>query len=635
MSKRLIVLFHDLIMTVLAVYGAFFLRFSESQFLLRVSYLTLALPFILVSAAAIYSYAGLYRGRWRFASIPDLVQIVHAVLGMAVLMLAVDYVLVSQNFYGTFFVGKVTIILYALLQGVLLGMPRLAFRYWRYHRTMGGHEEEGRIQTLILGKDNEAASVLQAIEMQSLRGIAACGVVTLRPSQSGEKLRGVSILGSVAQIEAIVDRLSERGITIGRLIATESALTPEAEPDKLLAAARRLGLPIWRMQHVLEDEASSARLAPLDIEALLFRDSVKIDRARLTQLIAGKRVAITGGGGSIGGELSQRIAALGASHVMIIENSEPMLHQILEQLERQTQNAQIEGVLADIRDGARMDQVLRDFRPDLVLHAAALKQVPYLEAHWGEAIKTNIFGSRNVLQAASLSGAQAVVMISTDKAIDPVSVLGVTKRFAELYAQMLDEEIKAQRAAQPLCRVISVRFGNVLGSNGSVIPKFRAQIAAGGPVTVTDPDMVRYFMTVREASELVLSAASHALETRSDPVTPSVYVLKMGQQVRILDLAQNLIRLSGFEPDVDIPIVFTGVRPGERLHEIMFDRSEEVSETSIDGVLAAAPHSASRQQMQAWLERLEQAVARLDRQVAEQVFYEAVPNFKPADRPVA
>lgn len=629
--KKYIVFFHDLCMTVLAVYGAFFLRFSQSQFSMRVEYITLAMPLILLSAIGIYYYAGLYRGRWRFASIPDLVQIVYAVMGMAVLILIADYILVAQNFYGTFFVGKVTIILYAMLQGALLCLPRLAFRYWRYHRIMPGTADQGRIQTLIIGKESEAVSVLQAIEMQTLRGIAVAGIVTLRQSRSGEKLRGISILGSVAQLEEIVDHQQHRGVKIGRLIATESALAPEAHPDQLLAAARRLGLPIWRMQQVLEDGSSTAQLAPLDIEALLFRDSVNIDRTRLGHLIAGQRIAITGGGGSIGGELSQRICALGASSVMIIENSEPLLHQILEQLQRLGKTGEVEGVLADIRDEDRISQVLADFKPDIVLHAAALKQVPYLELHWGEAIKTNIVGSKNVMQAAVAAGAKAVVMISTDKAIDPVSVLGVTKRFAELYAQMLDQELKANQSD---CRIISVRFGNVLGSNGSVIPKFRAQIAAGGPVTVTDPEMVRYFMTVREASELVLSAASHALEAKNSADRPSVYVLKMGQQVKILDLARNLISLSGFEPDVDIPIIFTGVRAGERLHEIMFDQSEEVTETGIDGVLAAATHSATRAQMQIWLGKLNEAIAKRDRAVAEKVFYEAVPNFKPESHSV-
>ena len=626
-SKRLIVLFHDLVMTVFAVYGAFYLRFSERQFNLRVEYITYAMPFLILSATCIYKYAGLYRGRWRFASIPDLVQIVRAVVGMAVLILIVDYILIAQNFYGTFFIGKVTIVLFTMLLGAFLGLPRLGYRYWRYHSSMSAQSDQARIHTLIIGKESEAISVLQAIEMQSLRGILAAGVVTICSSREGEKLRGVSVLGSVEQIEEIVDHQQRRGIKIGRLIATQSALLPDTNPDRLVAAARRLGLPIWRIQQVLEDGTASTKLAPLDIEALLFRDSVKIDRVRLGSLIVGRRVAITGGGGSIGGEIAQRIAALGAAHLLIIENSEPMLYEILEKLERQQIPGYVEGVLADIRENERIFQVLQDFKPDLVLHAAALKQVPYLEVHWGEAIKTNIFGSKNVLQASVDAGAKAVVMISTDKAIDPVSILGVTKRFAELYAQMLDQEMITQ--AQSRCRVISVRFGNVLGSNGSVIPKFRSQIASGGPVTVTDPEMVRYFMTLREASELVLSAASHALEADSNGDHPSVYVLKMGQQVKILDLARNLIRLSGFKPDVDIPIIFTGVRPGERLHEIMFDHSEEVTETGIEGVLAAAPHSATREQMCAWLNELNEAVAVLDRSRAENVFSKAVPKFNP------
>ena len=624
--KHLIVLFHDLFVTVLAVYGAFFIRFSLSQFLIRVEYITLAIPFILISATGIYNYVGLYRGKWRFASIPDLVQIVNAVIGMAILVLISDYILVAQNFYGTLFLDKVTIILYLMLQGALLSIPRLAFRYWRYNRIMKGTSYQGRVQTLIIGKESEAVSVLQAIEMQTIRGIIAAGIVTLQPRRFGEKLRGISILGTVEQLEEIVDHLLHRDVKIGRLIATESALITEAKPDKLMASARRLGLPIWRIKQVLEGGSSANDLAPIDIESLLFRDIVSIDRVRLGNLIAGRRIAITGGGGSIGGELSQRICAFGASSIMIIENSEIMMHQVLEKLQRFEKSNQIEGVLADIRDEVRISEVLADFKPDIVLHAAALKHVPYLEVHWGEAIKTNIVGSKNVIQAAVTAGAKAVVMISTDKAVDPVSILGATKRFAELYAQMLDQEL---RINQSECRIISVRLGNVLGSNGSVIPKFIAQIAAGGPLTVTDPEMIRYFMTLREASELVLSAASHAIENINKLDVSSVYVLKMGQQVKILDLARNLISLSGYEPDVDIPIVFTGIRPGERLHEIMFDQSEEVIETGIDGVLAAAPHSTNPAQMQVWLNNLDEAIVKRNRAAAEMVFYEAVPNFKP------
>ncbi len=621
--KSVIVRAHDLVMTMAAVLAAFALRFPEAELARRLPYILTALPLIGLYALAVYNVCGLYRGRWRFASIPDLVQIVRACAVMAMTMLVADYVLISNNFYGTFFVGKMTILLYGVLQVMALGGPRMAYRYWRLRRVTGSAARDSRIPVLVIGKQNEADSILQAIETQSLQGVYAQGILTPKETARGETIRGIRILGSVAELDRVVDDFAAQGIKIGRLIATASALVPEAEPERLLSAGRRLALPIWRVQQTLEDGDSASQLAPIDIESLLLRDSVTIDRKRLGGLIAGQRIAVTGGGGSIGSELAQRAAVLGAAEVLIIENAEPLLHQVLESFSRLTIAGTISGALADIRDRARMMRVLADFKPDLVIHAAALKHVPYLEADWGEAIKTNIVGSMNVLDAAVAAGAKSAVMISTDKAIDPVSILGVTKRFAELYAQLLDQETQATR-------VISVRFGNVLGSNGSVIPKFRAQIAAGGPVTVTDPDMVRYFMTVREASELVLSAASHAVTSERSKQSPSVYVLKMGQQVRIVDLAEQLIRLSGFEPYKDIAISFTGVRPGERLHEIMFADQEQATETGIEGVLAAAPMSSSRTEIEGWVDRLLHSEAAQDRLAAEAVFAEAVPNFHPA-----
>ena len=229
---------------------------------------------------------------------------------------------------------------------------------------------------------------------------------------------------------------------------------------------------------------------------------------------------------------------------------------------------------------------MADFKPDIVFHAAALKHVPLLEQDWGEGVKTNVFGSVNVADAAVAAGAAAMVMISTDKAIEPVSVLGATKRFAEMYCQALDGEFARRGDGRSAAmRLIAVRFGNVLASNGSVVPKFKAQIEAGGPVTVTHPDMVRYFMTIREACDLVVTAASHALAPERTGV--SVYVLNMGQPVKIVDLAERMIRLSGLEPGRDIDIVFTGIRPGERLHEILFAREEPTAPIGIEGIVAA------------------------------------------------
>jgi O-antigen biosynthesis protein WbqV len=280
-------------------------------------------------------------------------------------------------------------------------------------------------------------------------------------------------------------------------------------------------------------------------------------------------------------------------------------------------------------------RLVKDFKPDILFHAAALKHVPILERDWDEGIKTNVFGSVNVADAALAGGARAMVMISTDKAIEPISVLGATKRFAEMYCQGLDADLTrradggkepAKEGGKPPMRLIAVRFGNVLASNGSVVPKFKAQIEAGGPVTVTHPDMVRYFMTIREACDLVVTAASHALgPTRSDV---AVYVLNMGQPVKIVDLATRIIKLSGLEPGRDIEIVFTGIRPGERLNEILFAREEPVSEIGISGVVAARPVAPSLETMRAWLGELEQALKREERGAIYRVLREAVPDFR-------
>ena len=271
------------------------------------------------------------------------------------------------------------------------------------------------------------------------------------------------------------------------------------------------------------------QLAPVAVEDLLLRPSVKIDYARLEQLVSGRAIVVTGGGGSIGSEICERIVTFGAKRLLTIENSEPALHAVMEVLAMNQSPAEIVGRIADIRDRERMFSLITEFKPDIVFHAAALKHVPILERDWDEAIKTNVFGSINVADAAA-SGAAAMVMISTDKAIEPVSVLGATKRLAEMYCEALDNDF-ARRSGM---RLISVRFGNVLASNGSVVPKFKAQIEAGGPVTVTHPDMVRYFMTIREACDLVITAASHSLSDKRSDV--SVYVLNMGQPVKIVDL---------------------------------------------------------------------------------------------------
>ncbi|SFU89784.1 O-antigen biosynthesis protein WbqV [Methylobacterium sp. 174MFSha1.1] len=623
--KTATIIVHDLVATALAVLLTFVIRFDGPLLAERLAHLPVLLPPFVACAGLVYRAFGLYRTKWRFASLPDLANIVRAVAVLTLLLLVLDYVLVSPVAFGIYFFGKIAIGLYFVLQVFLLGGPRLAFRYLKYSRSRQSAARAASTPTLLIGRGHDIEVVLRAIESGAVRKLDPRGILSPRAEEQGQTMRGVPVLGAVSDLDAVVAGLAARGVPIRRLVATPSALAPEAEPEALIAKARRLGLPLARVTS-LGVAGRGAELAPIEIEDLLLRPTVAIDRPRLEHFLTGQRIVVTGGGGSIGSEICARAVAFGASAVLVLESSEPALHGVLSRPGLSGQEG-VSGVIADIRDRDRMIRVLEDFRPDYVFHAAALKQVPYLERDWSEGIKTNVFGSVNVADATLAAGAKALVMISTDKAIEPVSQLGVTKRFAEMYAQALD----AGRGPTET-RLVAVRFGNVLGSVGSVVPVFKAQIARGGPVTLTHPDMVRYFMTVREAADLVLTAASHADREARAPGAgdqrAAVYVLKMGQPVRIRDLAERMIRLAGFEPGEDIDVVVTGARPGERLNEILFARDEPmVNLEGIDGVMAAKPVFADRAQLAAWLDRLAAAVAADDRAAADQVFGEAIPDF--------
>jgi FlaA1/EpsC-like NDP-sugar epimerase len=431
------------------------------------------------------------------------------------------------------------------------------------------------------------------------------------------------VLGGIDDIEDVIGDFARRNKPITRVVMTPSAFDPEARPEAVLMRARRLGLIVSRLPSL--ESGDTPRLTTVAVEDLLLRPSENIDYARLEALVKNKAVIVTGGGGSIGSEICERIVTFGAARLLVIENSEPALYAVTETLAAHQASAVVEGRIADIRDRERILRLMSEFKPDIVFHAAALKHVPILERDWGEGVKTNIFGSVNVADAALAAGAEAMVMISTDKAIEPVSMLGLTKRFAEMYCQALDRDLASQPGDKPRMRLISVRFGNVLASNGSVVPKFKAQIEAGGPVTVTHPDMVRYFMTIREACDLVITAATHALAPERPDV--SVYVLNMGQPVRIVDLAERMIRLSGLQPGHDIDIVFTGMRPGERLNEILFASEEPTIEIGVAGIMAAKPNEPSMQALRKWIAALEQAVLQDDHLSIREILKDAVPEF--------
>ena len=622
--RNWIIAVHDVLVTAAAVILAFVLRFDGENLLDRLPLLLTILPYFVIFSFLVCYVFNLTTTKWRFISLPDLLNIIKAATVLTGALLVLDYIFLAPNVYGTFFLGKTTIVIYWFLEIFFLSGSRLAYRYFRYSRTRNRARATDAAPALLIGRAADAEVFLRGIESGAVKRMWPVGILSPAVSDRGQTIRGVPVLGSLDDLGNVIDDFKNRQRPIERVVMTPSAFEDEAHPESILMQARKLGLTVSRIP-TLEESRDTPQLAPVAVEDLLLRPSVKIDYARLENFVRGKAVVVTGGGGSIGFEICDRVITFGAARLLIIENSEPALHAAIEKLAAKVTSAVIEGRIADVRDRDRIHQLMNTFRPEVVFHAAALKHVPILERDWGEGVKTNIFGSVNVADAALASGAAAMVMISTDKAIEPVSMLGLTKRFAEMYCQALDADMTVGPTGKSRMRLISVRFGNVLASNGSVVPKFKAQIEAGGPVTVTHPDMVRYFMTIREACDLVVTAATHAMNAQH--ADASVYVLSMGQPVKIVDLADRMIRLSGLQPGYDIDIVFTGVRPGERMHEILFAEQEPTAEIGLAGIMAARPKELPLDVLNAWLATLRTAVGANQHDVAVAILKDAVPEY--------
>jgi FlaA1/EpsC-like NDP-sugar epimerase len=632
-SRNLLIAAHDALATAAALFASFYLRFEGGDaFFDRLPLLFRILPYFIALSVVVCYALNLTTTKWRFISLPDALNILRVATVLTVALVVLDYIFVAPNIHsapvarnvqGVFFLGKITIILYWFLEIFFLSALRFAYRYFRYTRARHHARAEDASPTVLIGRAADAEILLRGIESGAVKRLWPVGVLSPSPADHGQLIRNIPVLGGIDDLDDVIRDFARRGKPIARVVMAPSAFEPEARPESVLMRARRQGLIVSRLPSL--ESGDAPRLTTVAVEDLLLRPSEKIDYARLEVLVKNKSVIVTGGGGSIGSEICDRVATFGAARLLVIENSEPALYTVVEALAAQNTEAVIEGRIADIRDRDRILRLMNEFRPDIVFHAAALKHVPILERDWSEGVKTNIFGSINVADAAVASGAEAMVMISTDKAIEPVSMLGLTKRFAEMYCQALDHDLASELVGKSRMRLISVRFGNVLASNGSVVPKFKAQIEAGGPVTVTHPDMVRYFMTIREACDLVLTAATHALT----PVRPdvSVYVLNMGQPVKIVDLAERMIRLSGLQPGHDIDIVFTGMRPGERLNEILFATEEPTVEIGLAGIMAAKPNEPPMQVLRKWIGALEQAIAKDDRTTIKAVLKDAIPEF--------
>ena len=615
---RTLTLCHDMAAAGLALVAGFYLRLGEKawQFIGTVEF-WIGLAIFVALTGAITAFFGLNRGLWRYASIPDLI----AILKSATLTVLV-FMLVMFMFTRLDAVPRTSMVIAWAMLILLMGGTRLGYRLWRNRRTQMHSLAPTSNSVLLVGADGSAELFIKATAERPDMGYTVAAVLDDRNRRTGMRIRGVPVVGSFDELDQAMKRAKAAGRPVKSLvIARRNREYRRGMLEELIewGASRNLELmhlPDLRGVALTPDSVSQFEPAPLRIEDLLGRPSARIETEPLRRLLNGMTVVLTGAGGSIGGQLCRNIAGYGPRRIVLLELSEYALYNIDREMRALAPQVEIVGRLADVRDRDAILAQFREWKPDLVFHAAALKHVPLVEAQPLEGMHTNVIGTRNVADAAKEIGAQAMVLVSSDKAVNPTNVMGAAKRLAELYCQSLDVDGGT--------RFITVRFGNVLGSTGSVVPLFEQQIRRGGPVTVTHPEISRFFMTIEEAATLVLHSTHMALE--SDRFRGHIHVLDMGQPIKIVDLARRMIMLSGLRPDVDIEIMYTGLRPGEKLYEELFSHGEQQVGTSCDGVLVGTPPTMESQKVLAHIREIDAALSVRSLDLAMDTLGRAVPE---------
>ena len=576
---------HDIIMAALSFILSFYHRVGGdivhySPGLLATYDLAFA-----ATAAVIFRWSGLYRGIWRYASLPDLLGLLRAVTLITLVYFPVMFVVTRLADMPRSLVGINWLLLMALLGG-----PRFDYRVIK-DRGLDHVFEKATyepVPILLIGAREGADLFIRAMSRDPRRSYRVVGILADGAARVGRDIGGIPVLGTFDDIATVVTELTRNSTRPQRLLVCQELNRTSAR--HLLDFSTEAVIPLARVPRLTDFRATQdddlQRIEPVAIEDLLGRPQAVLDQPAMRALIAGRRVLVTGAGGTIGGELARQIASYGPAQLALVDNGEYALYTIDQELKERFADVPRRAIIADVRDRQRINDVLAAEHPELVFHAAALKHVPMVEANPVEGIVTNAIGTRNVAEASRAHGVAAMVMISTDKAVNPTNVMGASKRLAESICQSLDI-VEARRDNGT--RYVTVRFGNVLGSTGSVVPLFQRQLAAGGPLTVTHPDISRFFMTVREAVELVLQAS--ALAGSETDARGKLFVLDMGEPVKIADLATQMIRLAGKKPGTDIKIEFVGLRPGEKLYEELFYANETLLPTRAAGIRLAAPRT--------------------------------------------
>ncbi len=572
--RKPLTILHDLLAAVFAWIMAYLLRFNFEPPANFIDEMLYTLAWVSPLQSVVFWRFGLYRGLWRYASVVDLRRIVFAVIAAAALI-----PLVLWMFRVNAVVPRSVLIISPLLLLLIMGGSRLIYRLWKEQGLYHNFKLPGE-PVLVLGADDAAVSLSK--DLARSRDWRLVGFLDDDADKHGFILNGIRVLGALESLPQWVESLGISQAIIAMPSATHQARKRAID---LCSQAGIKVLTVPSFDDLLSGRVAISQLRAVELDDLLGRDPVQLDNAGLHTLLTGKSVLVTGAGGSIGSELCRQIARFKPQTLLLFELNEFALYNMEQELAIKFPNLTSVCLIGDVRDAKRLDQIFTDFQPSVVFHAAAYKHVPLMEQYnaW-QAIQNNVLGTWTVATAAQRHGATKFVQISTDKAVNPTNVMGASKRLAEMVCQGL------QHAGSTL--FIMVRFGNVLGSTGSVIPKFREQIAKGGPVTVTHPDITRYFMSIPEAAQLVLQAGLMGQGSE-------IFVLEMGEPVRIADLAKDLIRLSGFTED-EIKIEFTGLRPGEKLYEELLADSEHTLPTPHPKLRIAQ----ARQADAAWLAQM-------------------------------
>ena len=555
-----------MLMIPLAWMGAYWLRYNleaiPDAFLQSAVF---ALPVVITVQTIANIFVGVHRAEWRFVSLPDLSLITKSVL-IGTAAIAFTLFLVAERLA---YVPRSVFILYVLILAVLMCGSRLFYRLIkeRHFSTKSGRK------VVILGAGNAGEQLVRDLRRNHHNRYNIMAFLDDDPSKIGRQIHRVPIVASPDVLQDLINRWD-----IDLVLITVPSANDE-QMQRLVSICERSSIEFKTLPGAHELVSGKVQLGDMRevrIDDLLSRDPVKLDWQRIKHSLCDKTVLVTGAGGSIGSELSRQLASVCSSHLVLFDQSEYNLYKIHEEMIERFPDAKITPVLGDVCDVAAAKHVFETFKPAAVFHAAAYKHVPLLEGQVREAIKNNALGTRIMADLAHVTGVEKFVLISTDKAVNPSSLMGACKRMAEIYCQQLSLVSNTN--------FMTVRFGNVLGSAGSVVPKFQKQIKQGGPITVTHPEMTRYFMTITEAAQLILEASAMGEAGR-------IYVLDMGQPVLISELAEQLIRLSGKEPGSDIEIVYTGLRPGEKLHEELFHNDESLSDTDYEKIYLAATRS--------------------------------------------